>query len=396
LIGRTSAAEAQRALIDNIPVPLIVWCGDDQQLLHVNRAAGDLLGLHVGEGDGLRRWMLPADRERLLVAIERHGSVSEFTATCRDAAGEHLWTILSALEIMFQNRRAVLATVTPINERRRIEAELRAAKDEAERAVLELRQTQRNLVQVEKLASLGSLVAGVAHEINTPVGIGLTGASLLGEETDRLRQLYDAGEMTEDAFAEFLSVVSETGQILVSNMNRAGALIQSFKQVAVDQTGAERRVFALSAYLREIIQTLGPRLKGRPVEIAIECADTLEIDGYPGALAQVITNLVLNALIHAFDVDQVGSIRIVVDQPAAPDSVRLRVGDDGKGIAAEHLGRVFDPFFTTRRASGGSGLGLHVVYNLVNGALQGHIDVASTPLQGTIFTIEFPRAVKIV
>jgi signal transduction histidine kinase/HAMP domain-containing protein len=396
LIGRTSAAEAQRALIDNIPVPLIVWCGDDQQLLHVNRAAGDLLGLHVGEGDGLRRWMLPADRERLLVAIERHGSVSEFTATCRDAAGEHLWTILSALEIMFQNRRAVLATVTPINERRRIEAELRAAKDEAERAVLELRQTQRNLVQVEKLASLGSLVAGVAHEINTPVGIGLTGASLLGEETDRLRQLYDAGEMTEDAFAEFLSVVSETGQILVSNMNRAGALIQSFKQVAVDQTGAERRVFALSAYLREIIQTLGPRLKGRPVEIAIECADTLEIDGYPGALAQVITNLVLNALIHAFDVDQVGSIRIVVDQPAAPDSVRLRVGDDGKGIAAEHLGRVFDPFFTTRRASGGSGLGLHVVYNLVNGALQGHIDVASTPLQGTIFTIEFPRVVKIV
>jgi signal transduction histidine kinase len=104
----------------------------------------------------------------------------------------------------------------------------------------------------------------------------------------------------------------------------------------------------------------------------------------------------LNALIHAFDVDQAGSIRIVVDQPAAPDSVRLQVGDDGKGIAPEYLGRIFDPFFTTRRASGGSGLGLHVVYNLVNGALQGQIDVASTPLQGTIFTIEFPRVVKIV
>ncbi len=391
MIGRSRAAEAQRTLIESIPVPLLVWRETDQRLLHVNPSATALLGVRLGDGDGLKRWLAPDDRETLLARIATAGVASEFAVSCRDAVGDPTWAVISARRMLFEGAGAVLAMVTPINERRRIEAELVAAKDAAEAAFQELREAQQNLVQAEKLASLGALVAGVAHEINTPIGIALTGATLLQEETAKLRALYGAEEMTEEAFADFLAIVDETGTILVSNIERAAALVHSFKQVAVDQTSAERRRFDLASYIAEVIQTLGPRLKERRVVVAHECPAGLEIDGYPGALAQVITNIVLNAVIHAFDDGDPGLIVITVDHLVAKDRVRMQIRDNGKGIAPENLSRIFDPFFTTRRGSGGSGLGLHIVYNRVTSALSGTIDVSSAPHQGTIFTIIFPR-----
>lgn len=391
MIGRSRAAEAQRLLIESIPVPLLVWRESDQRLLHVNPSATALLGVRLGDGDGLHRWLAPEDRDALSSHVATHGFASEFSVSCRDAAGDPTWAVISARRMAFEGAGAVLAMVTPINERRRIEAELVAARDAAEAAFQELRQTQQNLVQAEKLASLGALVAGVAHEINTPIGIALTGATLLQEETAKLRALYAAEAMTEEAFADFLSIVDETGTILVSNIDRAAALVQSFKQVAVDQTSAERRRFDLASYLAEVVQTLSPRLKAGRVAVQIECPAGLEIDGYPGALAQVITNLVLNAVIHAFDDGESGLIVITADQLASKDRVRMQIRDNGRGIAAENLSRIFDPFFTTRRGAGGSGLGLHIVYNRVTSALSGTIDVSSALREGTIFTIIFPR-----
>ena len=391
MIGRNRAAEAQRALIESIPVPLMVWREDDQRLLHVNPSATALLGVRLGDGDGLHRWLQATDRVTLLSRIALEGAVSEFAVACSDAAGDPTWAVISARQMQFEGCDGVLAMVTPINERRRIEAELTAAKEQAESAFRELREAQRSLVQAEKLASLGALVAGVAHEINTPIGIALTGATLLQEETAKLRALYDAEAMTEEAFADFLSVVAETGIILVSNMDRAAALVQSFKQVAVDQASAERRRFDLANYLAEVVQTLGPRLKTTGVVVEIGCPAGLEIDGFPGALAQVITNIILNAVIHAFEDGESGMIVITVDQIMPKDLVRLQIRDDGKGIAPENIARIFDPFFTTRRASGGSGLGLHIVFNRVTSSLSGTIDVSSVPGEGTTFTIIFPR-----
>lgn len=391
MIGRSRAAEAQRALIEGVPVPLLVWRESDQRLLHVNPSATALLGVRLGDGDGLHRWLAAADRAALLAAAAATGAVSEFATAFRDASGEQGWAVISASSIQFEGGRAVLAMVTPINERRRIEAELIAAKDQAEAAVNDLREAQRNLVQAEKLASLGALVAGVAHEINTPIGIALTGASLLQEEAAKLQALYTAGEMTEEAFADFVAVTVDTAAILVRNVERATALVQSFKQVAVDQTSAERRRFDLAGYLAEIVQTLGPRLKGSGIAVEIVCPPGLEIDGFPGAFAQVITNIVLNAAIHAFDDGVAGQIVITAERLLPKDWIRLEIRDDGKGIAAEHLSRIFDPFFTTRRAFGGSGLGLHIVYNQVTSALAGTIDVSSLSGRGTTFTILFPR-----
>ena len=174
------------------------------------------------------------------------------------------------------------------------------------------------------------------------------------------------------------------------NINRAAELIQSFKQVAVDQTSAERRRFDVTDYIREVLRSLGPRLKRTPHDITVEGPDNLEVEGYPGALSQVLTNFVINSISHGYDEGQRGKLNITVTQPSA-DRVELRYSDDGRGIPASDLGRVFDPFFTTARGLGGSGLGLNIVYNIVSQTLAGTIDVQSEPGRGTTFVVQFPR-----
>jgi PAS domain S-box-containing protein len=301
----------------------------------------------------------------------------------------------------------VLASIIDITERKSAERAMRELNQSLEQqvsqtarsnqelaeALARLREAQMQLVQAEKMASLGALVAGIAHEINTPVGVGVTAASTLQARATELRAAYESQELRRSDLDRFVTLAEESSQIILRNLQRAADLIHSFKQVAVDQSSGERRSFKLRGYIEEILLSLRPKLKRTAHVVEVDCPDDLVVDSYPGAIAQVLTNLVTNSLLHAFEDNQPGHIRIAVRREA--ERVELAYSDDGRGIPAENLPSIFDPFFTTRRGTGGTGLGLHIVYNLVTQRLGGSIQVASEPGKGTRFTLLLPtRAQK--
>ncbi len=285
--------------------------------------------------------------------------------------------------------RAANFFVTEISRR---EHALRRAKDQADAALADLQLAQANLIQAEKLASLGELVAGVAHEINTPLGIALTTATSMGEEVKRLSDAAAAGQLPRAAFERFVERMRDGAHLLFTNLTRAAGLVHSFKQVAADQASGERRRFEVKTWLDDLLRSVGPVLRKTGHTVVVDCPPGMTIDTYPGALGQVVTNLMMNALTHAYREGEVGTLSLQVVTPR-PDVVRLIFADDGKGISADNLRRVFDPFFTTGRSRGNTGLGLHIVYNLVTSRLHGKIDVASEPDIGTRFTIEIPVTV---
>jgi PAS domain S-box-containing protein len=251
----------------------------------------------------------------------------------------------------------------------------------------QLQKAQEHLVNSEKMASLGGLVAGVAHEINTPVGIGYTAATHLEKITSQVNQLYSTGKMKRSDLEDYMSTCVESTALLLSNLNRASELIRSFKQVAIDQSGEAKRKFILHTYLDEILLSLRPLLKNTRHRIEVDCPDSLELVSYPGALSQVLTNLITNSVTHGYE-NAAGVLRIIV----ATDNreLVLTYSDNGCGIGAEDLPYIFDPFFTTGGEKGGSGLGLHIVYNIINQKLNGSISCESTPGQGTAFTVKIP------
>ena len=255
----------------------------------------------------------------------------------------------------------------------------------------DLKKTQAQLVQAEKEASLSSLVAGVAHEINTPVGVGLTGITHVIDLTENLLNLYRNGEMSQGDFDEYFESVQSLHRSIHFNMGRAAELVKSFKQVAVDQTSAEKRQFDLKTYLREILTSLHNVVKKAQHNVTVSCPEGLVITNFPGAFSQVFTNLIMNSIIHGYDKGQAGNMAIEVQ----PDNGRLNIiyCDDGKGIPAANLKYIFDPFFTTKRDSGGSGLGLHILFNIVTQQLKGSVRCESEPGQGVKFMIQVPAEV---
>ncbi|ACL56760.1 sensor histidine kinase [Methylobacterium nodulans] len=279
------------------------------------------------------------------------------------------------------------ATSIFVTEIRRRERALRRAKEEADRTLAELRQTQSDLIQAEKLASLGQLVAGVAHEINTPLGIALTTATLVRDEAREFREVA-GGQLSRSRLTSFIDRVQEGSHLLTANLARAADLVHSFKQVAVDRVSDERRRIAMRDWLDELLRSLGPLLRKGGHRIELPAGEEFEIETYPGALAQVVTNLVKNAVVHGFAEGTPGRITVTVEREGT--WIRLEVADDGRGIAAAHRERIFDPFFTTARHRGSSGLGMHIVYNLVTGRLQGRIAIDSREGQGTRVRVEFP------
>jgi signal transduction histidine kinase len=257
-------------------------------------------------------------------------------------------------------------------------------------ALTQLQEAQSELVRQEKLASLGQMVAGVAHEINTPLGICVTATSHLVQELKLTKEELAAGEMTEESLNGFFDVVDQSLRIMTTNTQRAAALVRSFKQVAVDQSSDNIRNFNLCKYVGEILLSLQPKLKGRPVKVAVDCPADLEVDSFPGAVSQILTNMVVNSLVHGFERDQPGNITIRARLEDG-DTVAFEYGDDGAGMDADTLSKLFDPFFTTKRGSGGSGLGGHILYNLVTGALGGSLRVESSPGKGLQYYLRFPR-----
>lgn len=268
--------------------------------------------------------------------------------------------------------------------------QLLIAKEEAEQSLTLLQETQQSLVQAEKMAALGSLVAGVAHEINTPIGITLTSASFLDVETQKVFDLYRQGELGGDELESYFDTAKQSTQLMTINCQRAADLIQSFKQVAVDQTSDNQREFNLKTYLEEVLLSLRPALKKSTVQVELNCPNDLIICGFPGAISQIVTNFILNSLLHAYESQQRGMITINVST-LLDDKIELRYSDDGKGIPVEIQSKVFDPFFTTQRGNGGSGLGLNLVYNIVHQTLKGSLQLHSVAGKGTTFIIIFAR-----
>lgn len=257
--------------------------------------------------------------------------------------------------------------------------------------VTDLRRTSEVLARNERMASLGSLVAGVAHEINTPIGNALMVASTLGDLTQEIQTAVNGGALRRSALESFLGALQESSAILQRNLMTAARLIQDFKQVAVDQTSDRRRVFDLATVLEEIRMTLAPRFKHTPHRLWMEIPAGLEMDSYPGALGQVVSNLVDNALAHGLEARPAGLVSLEAERQ--PDgSIQLVCADNGKGMAPDVRARVFDPFFTTRLGQGGSGLGLSIVLNLVRDLLGGEIEVFSSPDTGTRVVLTLPAS----
>lgn len=260
---------------------------------------------------------------------------------------------------------------------------------ELQQAIQRLNQTREQLVQQEKLASLGALVAGVAHELNTPIGNALTTSSSLGHAARQLQQSVERGELRKSALMEFLKNTEAMNDLVVRSCERAATLITSFKQVAVDQTSEQRREFEVLPLVEDNVNALRPSFKHAAIQIVLEIPGGIRCNSYPGPLGQVLVNLVQNAVIHGFADRGGGTIRITAH--AEGNEVHMAVEDDGFGMSEEVQAHIFDPFFTTRLGQGGSGLGLSVSQNIMVMVLGGTIEVRSSPGQGTRFTLRFPR-----
>jgi predicted ATPase/signal transduction histidine kinase len=254
--------------------------------------------------------------------------------------------------------------------------------------VEELTQTRQELVQSEKMASLGRLVAGFAHELNTPLGVALGSASLLQREAKKINQFMEQDEVDEDDLLSVLESIEKAANLNVSNLKRAANLVTSFKRTAVDQTSDTVRTFQIQQLIQDTINTLHSRFKNTEIDISVDCPNDFKVKSLPGALEQILTNLLMNSLIHGFDEGKnAGSISIKAQLDE--DNLHLEYSDNGKGIVSENLAKIFEPFFTTHRAHGGSGLGMYICYNLVT-QLQGTITCESQLGEGVVFKIDYP------
>ncbi len=266
----------------------------------------------------------------------------------------------------------------------------RAGKSIIERNLAEqkLIDYQQQLVESEKMASLGGLVAGVAHEINTPVGAAVTVASSLDERTRHYQDLMLNDQIKRSDLKKYFETAKTSASVILTSLRQAADLIKSFKQVAIDQSCQETRMFNVRQCIEDVLLSLKPKFRQHDYQVEINCAQDLEIDSNPGAITQICTNLVMNSLSHGFAERDRGKIRL--DVQVAGGQLQLHYADDGVGMAPEILKNIFEPFFTTKRGQGGSGLGMHIIYNLVCQSLGGTISCKSSPDQGAVFSINIP------
>jgi signal transduction histidine kinase len=317
---------------------------------------------------------------RDLMSAMRAIVAGDYARPVRDlGARDEIGAMARAVEVFRENAIAKLAA----------ERELKASKERAESALRELQETQQSLIEAEKLAALGGLVAGVAHEVNNPVGISLTVASSFARRCERFAEEIRDGQVRRSKLDEFVAGSKEAAKQLVANLNRAADLIQSFKQVAVDRSHTERRLFDLAESTGQIVVSLRPALKRSAVSLTVDVPADIQMDSYPGPYGQVLTNLVLNSLAHAFPDRSAGTMRISARR-IGTEQVEVQFADDGIGMSEDVQRRAFEPFFTTRRNRGGTGLGLHIVYNLITRPLGGRLRLESEPGRGTIFIIRLP------
>jgi signal transduction histidine kinase len=291
--------------------------------------------------------------------------------------------VKSDLDHVTRERRLALKELRKSENRYRVMAENALKSSEA------LKKAQEHLIQTEKMAALGSLVAGVSHEISTPLGISVTAASFLRQKTAALEMKKNSPDLTGKDLDTYLHQAMESVTMIDKNLNRASELINSFKQISVDQSNEIKRSFNLKDYIEDILQSLNPKLKQTSHSVVLNCPEDITVESYPGALSQILTNLVMNSLIHGFQGMDHGEIGISVTEHR--ESLVLDYRDNGRGMDEQTLKHIYDPFYTTCRASGGTGLGMNIVFTIVTGKLNGTIQCTSTPGQGARFLIQLPH-----
>ena len=314
-----------------------------------------------------------------LVRTSKKLSKGDFSKKAQVKTNDELGTLAQSFNAMAEQLKTSFDT---------LDAKVVERTAQLDDKIAELTQTRKELVESEKMASLGGLVAGVAHEINTPIGIGVTAASTLADRTTETVTAYDNRQLKGSALKTYFNMAQASSNLVLNNLNRAAELIQSFKQVAVDQSNWDKRSFAVKKYIQDTLLNLKPHLKQTPHQITVSGDEQIEINSYPGAFSQIVTNLVMNSVRHAYPKGEAGNLRFELKL----ESGRLMVeySDDGCGIPEENQEKIFEPFFTTARAQGGTGLGLHIVFNLVTQKLQGTIDVQSEVGIGTTFILNLP------
>jgi PAS domain S-box-containing protein len=393
-------AEGRRLLqqvIDTVPAVINV---KDKELRYIlmNRYMAGIFGIEPADAIGhttsdlmSRYGAQKADEndKRVLAGGRELGFYEE---EYLDSAGNLRHWLVNKLPLLDidGNVDRIVSVALDIGERKRGEQEMRKAKDAAEAALRNLRETQNSLIEAEKLAALGRLVAGVAHEVNNPVGISLTVASSLERKTALFAGEVARGNLRRSSLNEFLENSRDASSQLVANLNRAAELIASFKQVAADRNYSDQRTFDLGDLTEQVVMSLRPGLRKHHLTLTVDCQPNLTMNSYPGPYGQVLTNLFLNAVAHAFPDGKPGSVDIKVRE-SGKDNVEIIFSDDGCGMSLDVRRRAFDPFFTTRRDQGGTGLGLHIVYSIVTTRLGGRLDLDSAPGAGTRIQIILPR-----
>ena len=391
---------ALQLIYDTAPIGL-ACLSPDCRYLQINQRLTEICGISVEDHLGRSvRDCVPAladSVEQIVRSIMETGEPVtgiEVAGQRADQPEERSWiTYWHPLRAPSGEIVAVNVAAEEITARKRSEQEMRRAREAAEQALANLRETQASLVEAEKLAALGRMVAGVAHEINNPVGSSLTVASSLQRRCEIFAAEVARGEVRRSSLNELVDAVTKATSQLVANLNRASDLVQSFKQVATDRSRLERRSFDLGQLTEQVLVGLRPELRKRQLLLNLECQPDLPMDSLPGPYGLVLTNLVHNAIVHAFPESRAGTITLKAGAFGA-DNVEIIVSDDGCGMTPEIRRRAFDPFFTTRRREGATGLGLHIVYSMVVDQLEGQLSLTSEPGKGTTIRLVLPRSTR--
>ncbi|OQA34635.1 MAG: Sporulation kinase E [Betaproteobacteria bacterium ADurb.Bin341] len=337
-------------------------------------------------------WQDEAEHQQFLDRLKAQGEVRGFEAWLRRHDGTEILCAISGRTVAVGKHRMLLAAYADITQQREFEAALHDFNVTQELRIQErtreLQQTQANLMHSEKLAALGALVAGVAHELSTPIGNSLVVATTLTDQTNTLKKLFETG-MKRSELEKFILDSSSGLAILERNLGRATELIQNFRSVAVDQTSTRRRQFNLAKVVDETLATMHHTLKKTPYVLKVEIDPDLEMDSFPGPLEQIIINLINNSILHGFENRDEGCVSVCA-KALAQGWIHLSIADDGCGVSPAGLRRIFDPFFTTKLGKGGSGLGLHIVRNIVEDVLGGQIKAESEPGKGLTLIINLP------
>jgi PAS domain S-box-containing protein len=393
-------AEGRRLLqqvIDTVPAVINVKDRDLHYVL-MNRYMAGIFGIEPDEAIGrtttdlMSRYGAAKTDENDQRVLKTKQGLGFYEEEYLDVAGNvRHWLVNKMPLIDAEGEIEHIVTVAlDIGERKRGEQEMRKARDAAETALRNLRETQASLIEAEKLAALGRLVAGVAHEVNNPVGISLTVASALERKTANFAAEVARGNLRRSSLNDFLQTSRDASSQLVANLNRAAELIQSFKQVAADRNYSDQRTFDLADLTEQVVMSLRPGLRKHNLTLSVDCQPNLMMNSYPGPYGQVLTNLFLNAVAHAFPDGRAGVIAICA-RAVGKDNVEIVFSDNGVGMSLDVRRRAFDPFFTTRRDQGGTGLGLHIVYSIITSRLGGRLDLVSEPGGGTRIQMILPR-----